>query len=170
MKDKLPLIVGIALPMLLVGYVLGTAYIPSLYAKPQYKFLYTQGSSYDYDILVAGGKVTYSRRYPNDTSYRPLPPEIHVYDPVVNASRTLSIEEAQAYTLDTSTKSPDGYTVAQNDTESSSFFPFYFGSSGGGYYLKGHGLQRKIPGTYSYDFQFLGWIKQWTMSSIRKQF
>lgn len=159
MREKWPLIVGLCLPILLVIFVVVTSYIPSMLVKPQYNFLYTD-KSYDYDAKVINNKLQLTQttvNYNNNYYYKtPVEPTFYVYDQKTNSSKTISSTEAQSLKLDSSNKSPDGFTVGTNDS-SYSYFPFFYGGNRGGYYLQGKGLNKKIDST-NYNFNFVGWI------------
>src|SRR3990167_3813581 len=163
MKEKLPLIVGILIPILLILFVVVSVYLPSLFVKPKYDFVYTTNARYDYDVKVLDGKISatprYNDQYYSGNQYRRTPPEptFFVYDVTADKSKSISLAQAQTYNLDSSNKSPDGFTVGRNESDGYSFFPFFYGSSQRGVYLQGKGLNRKIQDQY-YDFQFLGWV------------
>lgn len=161
-KDKLPLLIGIGLPVLLILYILFVTYIPSLYAKPAYDFIYAQNCSYEYTIHIVGSKIIADIR-DNYNIYQtnPLPADpgcLYLYDVHTDSSRQISLSEADMFSINSSTKSPDGYTVEKDTEYPGGVFPlFWYGGGDTGYYLTGHGLHRGIANS-SYDFQFLGWI------------
>jgi len=162
-KSSFPLIIDTILPLLLILYVIVVAFLPTLYAKPKHNFLYTNNYTYDYMVAVTNGKVTVTQAQNtfNTPSYKPSAPAISLYDITTDTSKSLSVEEAQAYTLNPSSESPDGYTVTRNDLQDNTIFPlFLFGGYNQGYYLTGHGLHRKIQGSNLYDLKFLGWVRQ----------
>jgi hypothetical protein len=104
---------------------------------------------------VVNGRVEIVNRDFND--YRE--PKIYLYNSAEERSTLISLNEAQTYMLDPSDKSPDGFTI-QYSSNSAEVFPFYFGSSDYGYYLKGKGLNKKIETADRYNFRFIGWITQ----------
>lgn len=155
-KEKLPLIVGIGLPLLLIFYVGITAYLPSLFVKPKYNFIYATDTS-DYNLSIVDGKVVMEQRYFNVN--RPRQPTLWLYDVARDKSTQISLEKAQTYTLDPSNKSPDGFTVGRGETGGYSVFPFFFGGYDRGTYLMGKGLNRRISEREDYyNFKFLGWV------------
>lgn len=160
LKEKLPLIVGIGLPLLLILYVAVSAYLPSLFVKPKYNFVYTTDSYYDYNINVIDGRINIEPRYTDygTRTYRPKQPTLFLYDVTDDKSKQISLVQAQTYTLDPSSKSPDGFTVGRSESGSYSFFPFFFGGYDRGTYLMGKGLRRKISEQDYYNFKFVGWV------------
>ena len=158
-REHLPLIVGIGLPLLLIAYIVATIYIPPLFNKPQYDFVYATGYDGRY-VTVANGTVTVSP-LPTYTYEQNRQPQYNLYVYNVGDSKTtlISLDQARAYRLDPSDKSQDGYTVSSNRDSSYSFFPFFYGGYDYGYYLKGHGVNKKIS-ERDYDFKFLGWVEK----------
>lgn len=158
LKEKLPLIVGIGLPIFLILFVVITAYLPSLFVKPKYNFIFASGNLYDYDLKVVASKVTSTPIYrSNDYRNTPREPDLFVYDSKNKKSTAISLSQAQGYNLDPSSKSPDGFTVGRNESDNYSFFPFFYGGSRRGVYLQGKGLNAKVS-DQDYNFKLLGWV------------
>ncbi|OGY21875.1 MAG: hypothetical protein A2126_00655 [Candidatus Woykebacteria bacterium GWB1_45_5] len=157
LKEKLPLIVGVGLPILLIVYVAISYYLSAFFVKPQYDFIYTSDSSYDYNLKVVGGTITEDSvdyNYSNTSNRYKAAPSTYYYDAQTDRSRSITLSEAQSYTIDPSTKSPDGYTV-----ERASSGGIFGGGYENGYYLKGHGFSKKINiSADRYNFRFLGWV------------
>ncbi|MEK9147167.1 MAG: hypothetical protein AAB639_03135 [Patescibacteria group bacterium] len=156
-KETLPLIIGIGLPILLIIYVAVTAYLPSLFNKPQYNFIYATGYDNQYATVENG---TIKVNPPPYSHYElPRPPQfsLYLYDVSQSKTKLISQDEAKLYRLDPSDKSPDGYVVTSNRDTSFSVFPFFYGGYDRGYYLKGHGVNKRIS-ERDYDFKFLGWV------------
>ncbi len=165
-KRNLPLTFALALPVFMVFFIAGAIYLPALFNKPQYNFLYMTG--YDYcgtQYFVRNNKLI--KQDGDCKNYYPQPKQeykLYLYDIKLNTNKQLSFEETQSYTLDTNSFSPDGYKV-EYGTSSSGFFPFfaYSGSDYNTRYLQGHGTSYKLnlrnDGAVSMSqFQFLGWI------------
>lgn len=167
-KEHLPLIIGISLPILMILFVLGSVYVPGWLSQPQTDFIYSVGDGYNSGYkkyTVQNGKIIlepipatsdpYQKEMYENTSAR-----IYYYDTEKDSSRLLSFEEAQAFTLNTETRSPDGYEVTTGNSNGD--FGFIFGGGGRGWYLKGHGVSRKInTGSNDYyygNLYFLGWV------------
>jgi|SRR3990167_6008965 len=160
-KEKLPLAVGIGLPLLLIIFVAVFAYLPSLFVQPKYDFVYATSNLSDYETKVVNGKLTLNpqTRYRYGTQYEyPLrEPSLYLYNVLEEKSTSITLSQAQIYNLDPSSKSPDGFTVGRADSDGVSFFPFFYGGRyDRGQYLTGKGLSQKV--TDNYDFKFIGWI------------
>ena len=165
MKKHIPLIIGISIPILMILFVAGSIYLPGLFIRPGYNFLYVSGASnYGQPYSVANGKLVQNDvKYPANY-YPPAQPELFVYDSAKNQSQGISFADAQNLNLDPTAQSPDGFEVVSGSNGGGDYFPFDFGPSNynDGWYLKGHNLDKKINvqtvGSY-YNLTFLGWIK-----------
>jgi len=159
-KETLPLIIGIGLPLLLIAYVAATVYLPSLFNEPLYDFIYASGSDSRY-VTVENETVKVNPKPSYRANEPPRKPQfdLYYYDVSKESSKLISVADSQTYELDTSEKSPDSYVVASDRNRSSSFFPFFYGSSNRGTYLTGHGVSKKVSEKY-YDLKFLGWVKK----------
>lgn len=158
LKEKLPLFVGIGLPLLLILYVAVIAYLPSLFVKPKYNFIYAEGYYNDYNINVLNGKISIEPRYDyGNKTYRSAQPTLFLYDVTNDKSTQISLDQAYSYNLDPSSKSLDGFTVGRHESDAS-YFPFFFGRYDRGTYLMGKGLNRRITERDYYNFKFVGWI------------
>lgn len=171
-KEQVPLFVGIGIPAFLIIFILASEYLPTLLIKPKYNFIYTKGCGYDQNyVTVRNGRISVNLQTTDNRNMRMYMLNIsdcfYLYDVSTDSSRRMSLPEAQAYTLNPTDKSPDGFQVTEktSDNGGSDFFFFWYG--GGyqdAYYLIGHGYNRKVADKntdYSNnDFQFLGWIQQ----------
>jgi hypothetical protein len=188
MKKNWSLIVGVAIPILMIILVALSIYVPVLFAKPTTKFLYYTSDTYDYyyndRYAVENGKlvlIPYKQRDTvEDTRFPSVKdPEVSleipkavlhlfVYDPVANASQEITFEEGQKLRLESRVESPEGYTLSQGSYGGDIFDLF-----GGGYhdyntwYLQKGTVNKKITleqsaSGYRYynNIQFLGWIIQ----------
>jgi hypothetical protein len=167
-KKNVPLIVGLAIPVLMIIFVALSIYLPSLFNKPQYDFIYTNIGTYNgrttYQVdktnHVIEVPVPITDLVPKPTIYDPQP-ELYYYSETSNTSRKLTLDEAKKFNLDTNLTSVDGYEVTQGQGSGDFFF-------GGGYdynsiYVKGHGINKKVstPNNYGYyNFRFLGWVQK----------
>lgn len=173
-KQKLPILVGVGLPLLLILWVvIFVNILPSIFIRPTHNFIYVTGYDNQQNVYVEDGKIkalpcSYDN---NNYSYRNcnnyLKEAIYLYNVENNENILLSLTEAQQYNLDSSDKSSDGYIVKNSRDNSSDFyiFPFFFGSGvSQGVYISSGSFSKQISlkndRYYSYyDFKFLGWIK-----------
>ncbi len=161
LRKHLPLLIGIAIPVLMVLLVAASIIIPGMLVQPQYGFLYLTTSDYssNWEYSVEKGQLTKKKaRTPGDTGSEPT---LYLHDITTNTSRAVTFEEAQKLKLDPVQISPDGFEVVQGQ---SGDFLFFGGSHyPGSYYIRGHGVSKRLPlkteGRYYYGgYQFLGWI------------
>ena len=165
-KKNVSLIVGIAIPILMICLIAVSIYLPLLFAPaPQFNFLYVAGDSYSHYGVKNGSLVKNEVKYPEHRT--PINPRLFIHDVSKNTDQEISFEEAQNLKLDATAKSPDGYEVVYGSSDYG-FFPFFF-SGGDDYdamYLKGHSTSKKLELQSSNDRRyyyrnrhFLGWIR-----------
>ena len=169
-KKNASLLLGISIPILMILFVAASIYLPSLFVKPKYNFLYVIGDDYSYynqyQYSVKNGKLV--KNEIQRLEDKKLPPRIeaklYIHDVAKNESREISFEEAQKLNLDTSITSPDGFEIVYG-SRGDGIFPFFFWSERdySRRYLKGHNLTKKLnlqsDSSYYRSFRFLGWIK-----------
>src|ERR1035437_6083899 len=159
MKIKnLPLLVGIALPILFILIISIVVFTPSFFIKPQFNFLYSSAdqNSYSYyqgyrsSFVVNDGQLSLNafpdQRNGVKVEYKADMPPLYLYDVKTDSSHQISFSEAQKYNLDPGPSSPDGYTV-KYEYNSEGIFGI-FGSSGNnaGYFFEKDGGKKKING------------------------
>lgn len=160
-KKNLPLVVALGIPVVLTLVIAFAIYLPGFGPQPSHDFVYAirnyNGYGPNYDVI--DGKVV---ELPDMVYEEPIYPkpvmsaQLYYYDVETKTSKSLTLADAQAYQLETSRTSPDGYIV-RNGT-SGGVFPFYESGSYYDQYLVGN--NRRIKTTISdYDFAFLGWVK-----------
>lgn len=169
-KRNISLIIGIAIPLIMIALVAASIYLPQLFAPPpKFNFLYVTDDDYyqGRQYAVENGRLTRREiKYPEH--YTPGVSRLFVHDVSANQSKEVSFEEAQKLQLDAAIKAPDGYEVAYGNRDYG-VFPLFF-SGGGDYdamYLKGHNASRKLnlqlpsDGRYYYRdrARFLGWLR-----------
>ncbi len=148
-KKNIPLIVGIALPFVLIAVLAAIVYIPSLFVNPSHNFVYTYEDRYYYDgsydtrYEVENGKIVVKdiprlqseeMKVTEDVVHKGNPP-LYMYDVKHHTTHKITLEEAQAMMLDPGPSSPDGYSVEYRYGHDGIFE--IFGSSGNSsdYYL-----------------------------------
>lgn len=171
-KKNITLVLGISIPILMIVAIAVSIYLPSFFVKAHYNFLYIAGTDYysasQYPYSVENGRLVKNEIREGQDSYNyqnGAKPKLYVYDVNTNKSKEISVEEAQNLSLDSNTKSEDGFEVVYGSSESG-IAPLFFGSERdyNSRYLKGHGVTKKLDlqsnsGTNFYNFIFLGWIK-----------
>jgi len=167
-KQNWPLFLAFTAPVLLILLVIGSIYIPNLFKKPQYNFIYSQGSYYRNYAVNSAGQIYRLAGQPNP----PIPPpqvsqdypQLYYYDVTKASSTPISFEQAQSYQLNASMTSPDGYNVGFG-SHADGIFPLFISTSPdyNSRFLQGHGSSRKLnlasePDYYNNYFQFVGWV------------
>ncbi len=164
-KKNTTLIVGIAIPILMILFVAASIYLPGFFIQPKYDFLYASGDDYyysQYQYSVQNGKLTRHEVEKSDR-YPQREVKLYIHDVTKNESREISFAEAQNLTLDSNIKSPDGFEIVYG-SRAGGFFPFFFWPdvNYNTCYLKGHNLSKKLNlrlnGSYYRGFRFLGWL------------
>lgn len=168
-KKNKPLIIGFAIPILMILFIAASVYIPGLFSQPKYDFLYAAPNAFYYENFygVKNGRVTLNPQPTvSNPHYKPGPtPQLYVHDVKANKSRPVSFEEASKFTLDPSTESPDGYTI-KDDNGSSTFFLFGgFDRDYNSQYIVGHNVSKKldvkaIGVNYYGTIDFIGWLTE----------
>lgn len=172
MKKNISLLIGLAIPILMILFVAGSIYLPGLFIKPTFDFLYVTGEGYNYDkkYWIDQSTLKTVETTPQEPLDYPYPPskvsKLFLYDVDKNESREISFESAKSFTIDANAVSKDGFEIVRGGYDDG-IFPLFFGGSSdyNARYLKGHGVSKKlnIPGMkaydyYDYNFRFLGWI------------
>lgn len=178
-KKNLPLILGLAIPIVMIGVVVATIYIPRMYSNPQYDFLYANAN---YDPYCVQSNVQYFvengvlKKKTVTNPNAPLPvngpdriycakftqsEQLFLHDIQTNTSTEIAFEDAQKLKLEPTPVSPDGFEIVQAQGGN---FPFGSVSDYNARYLTGHGLSKKLQlrttGDYYFGFNFLGWVKE----------
>jgi len=172
MKKNLPLIIGLALPILFIIIIAIVVYLPSNFVNPQHNFIYKEQSydSYRNDVVIVGDKVSLAPTNITEKGIVADPylqvkdyPKIYLYDFSKNASYEISLEEAQKFSVAKGPSSPDGYSIERNYNHSGIFEIFGSYEDNSGYFITSpDGAKRKltgIQGEYYYDLDIIGWVK-----------
>lgn len=174
LKNNIPLVAGLALPVLMIIFVAGAVYSPRLGTpvEPQYDFLYmTQNmgpgrESYIYTVkenkLVRQGNPYYlpapEPAYPGVKPVTTAPAKdnaepvdtakFYIHGVKGNTSREISFKDAEKLSLDSRQTSPDGFEVTRNYGGGGSIFTEIFGGNSSrdydALYLTGHGAITKL--------------------------
>ncbi len=110
---KIPLILGLSIPILMILFVAGSIYLPGLFVQPKFNFSYTTGDDYYYIVrhyLVQNGRLIKNEvEYPEYYKGNRTEPGLYIHDVAKNESKEISFSEAQKLTLNSNSKSPDGF-------------------------------------------------------------
>lgn len=146
-----------SVPIGIVFIILAFIYVPRMLANPSYDFVYCEGgSNCSRQYTVDGSKRIDSTGNTNRFSFSNI--SLHYYDIDRGSSRPLTLEEAQEYELDTTSKSPDGYTLESRQQSGP------FGSSWDNNWSLKKGILSKpvtLSGDndrYSRSNNFIGWV------------
>ncbi len=180
LRKNIPLIVGLAIPVLMVVAVAISIYLPQATLDPKTDFVYVVGNypfysertnsnkSIEHEYSLIDGyltdksfEVTYEGGR-DPVSYND--PVFFRYNAEEDTSQQLSFEEVQKLTLNDSMKSPEGLEVTHGRNDG---FPLFFYDSDNykDVYLKGDRASKKInvhtgSDEYVSNFQFIGWVVQ----------
>lgn len=180
-KNNLPLIFGIAIPILMIAFVAISIYVPQMFIKPEYDFLYLMGENYCYLNVKAVSGTTVSvysvknsqliQNVSDDDLQKCITarvPELKIfmYNVTTEKSTEVTYDYARSLRLDSSPESPDGFKIVRGEGNGG-FFPFYFysGSDYNTRYITGRNVSKKLNISegeryYYNNFTFLGWIKK----------
>lgn len=159
LKDVLLLF---AVPIGTILIVAAMVYLPTLFARPGYDFIYSYCADYVckevYNVDSSKHLTVQSRNLGYNTS--DASERLSYYSAKTNATHTLTLDEAKQYVLDTSSKSPDGYSLSKNQNQTGFLF---WSSTDNDWYLKDGAKKKRIdlvPNSsyYSNQITFLGWV------------
>ena len=168
-KKDISLIIGVAIPILMIVFVAASIYLPGLFSPPpKFNFLYVTGDRYyeKYQFVVENSRLTKREvKYPE--RYTPEVARLYIHDVSRNESKEISFEDAQKLYIDPNTKSQDDFEVVYGSYDGGIFSIFFGREDYDTVYLKGHNTSKKLNlsssgnGHYYYynSFRFLGWIK-----------
>lgn len=168
-KQNFPLIIGFAIPLLMIAFIIASVYLPTFFSEPKYKFLYASGTDYynENSYTVTKGYVA---KMPIPTPVEPFvsvapTPQLFIHDIKTNHSTPIPFEKAQTIKVDPNKESPDGYEVKPGHANEGFFL---FGTSvrdTNTYFIVGHNVSKKLnlktfDIKYYNSIQFIGWIVQ----------
>lgn len=167
-KPNLPshlkdLILLFSIPIGIAAIIAALVYIPRFFANPKYDFIYSLCPDYsckDHYYVNDLGYVNKDRSDTNEYNYYDRSASLRYYDAESDSTREITLEEASHYRLNTSSKSPDGYTLS-SDTSDSGFL--FWGNYDEGWYLKSGSKKKEVELAtgriyYSDSIRFLGWV------------
>lgn len=173
-QKNLPVVIGIALPLVVIAVLAVAVSVPSLLTDPEHDFLFTN-EGYDYNRVyrftyeVLDGRIAaqpvslhlgeYDRSIIEDR------PTIFRYSAKEGTVHEVSFAEAETLVLDPGPSSPDGYIVEYGYNRGGGLFLFYDSGDSSGYYIAKGGARKKIPAIPSQggygngQLKFIGWVK-----------
>lgn len=177
-NKNLPIIIGIALPIVFIIAIFFVISVPKNNTTTQYNFIYSYENrdpyyrEYKNTYEIENGKITPKAlpeikkdgyyNYNNARDY----PIIYIYDVKTDTSREISLSDAQKYEMVTGPSSPDGYNVSYEYGNYGLFDEILLGGNrrNSGYYIKRDSFEKKVnitnsAGYYSGNFRIIGWIK-----------
>ncbi|HJQ08173.1 MAG TPA: hypothetical protein VJ836_01675 [Candidatus Saccharimonadales bacterium] len=154
-----------AIPAAIAVFAALVIYVPRFLANPKYDFIYSVCDDYrcrDSYSVDTNGYVTWGVSNAPDQDYYDRTASLRYYDSANEATKSLTLEEARRYTLNTSSKSPDGYTLDKGSSGSGFLFWDNYDES---WYLKNGAKKKKVAltnnGSYhTHEVTFLGWVNK----------
>ena len=184
-KENLVLVIGLALPVLLIVLFFVATVIPkSMGTPPQYEMLFTT-TKYDYqnkpkyviDFNVKNQQLMANSKKNDEKNYNNATKILMAYDGKTETVREIKIdaskltegnevllEETKNLSIDTAVISPDGYMLEGPNYGGNGLVGGLFGGGyrNTGYRLKKGGVGYKVPNMqpdyYYSQLQFIGWI------------
>ncbi len=142
-SSKISLIIGLALPAIMVAIIAGLVFLPGKSLNPTTDFIYVVGPYPSYttrsgdtvtqhDIMITNGKLAHTAtsyngrdgyiQYPDD---RHTVPRFFIHRTQANTNEEIGIEALGKLMLSPDRKSPDGFTLTFGK-QSYGVFPFFF--------------------------------------------
>lgn len=162
-KQKLPIILAALIPVMMIGLVAASIYLPRLYHHPTINFLYYFiNPNRCFDYVVKNGKLIQQK---NEGGYYGkadnCSESLYFYDVLAAKSVSVDFGEMKGLSLSSEKQSADGFKIEIPESDTG-YFPFYFNSYDyDERYLKGNGVALKInfpDNMRGHDFIFLGWV------------
>ena len=177
-KENIPLVVGLAIPVLMVIALAAIIFLPRAYVQPQYDFVYSTG---DYPVYINDSDNTRTEyRVVNNTIEKDVtpdqseqrfprydaPPKFYRYSVAEQRSQELNSEELLSLTVDPAKESPDGFRLTYA-REHDNFLEAFFGGRDRSQQVLAKGsvsievqltTGAKSSNYYWRDSGFIGWI------------
>jgi hypothetical protein len=172
-KQHIPLLIGIALPVLFILVISFVLFVPNLSIDPAYNFIYSGETSYGYSYpqyrtsyYVKDSRIAIANNVTQPNVTYKDSPDLFLYDIKNGTSHLITYEEAQKYMLDPGPSSPDGYNIQYEYGGESIFDLFGRNDGGNGFYVEKNRGKKSLPGLQTADryasrdnFKFIGWVK-----------
>ncbi len=170
-KIDVALIIGLAIPVLMIVLVAAAIYMPRFLADiedPQVDFLYSVGYTNRYRYFVEDGRLQLEERESECEAQNSRGKEkiqFFIHRVRENTGERVSFEEASMLRLDDTALSPDGYELAYG-RRSEFLFPMWSSRDYRTRYLRKERrairLELEIGESFDYatNMTFLGWIEE----------
>jgi len=156
-KKNISLVIGISLPILLVLVIIAVVYIPTLFMRSKFSFLYVTGPTYlnSQKFSVVNGAL--EERMPKDDNERTRFEKIELfkYDAESKESYEIAFQDAIGLSLKASNNSPDDYKIERRRAGSSFFSSL---SSDYDIYLRKGSISKRLKVKGDTYKEFLAWI------------
>ncbi len=147
-------------PIIILAIALGIIATPSLFVHPAHNFVFSSCPDYsctNYFSVDASGAITEatsSRSYPYGSTA-----QLYLYNVTTDSYSPISVEQANAISLSSSSASPDGYSVGRSN--SSGGFLFFDSGSTSSWVVKKGSFEKPITLSngpdYATSITILGW-------------
>lgn len=176
LKNNYLVLIAILLPILFIIIVTLTAYLPSIFLKTNYDFIYAicedNTNNYPrsckkylnnkYSIINTKIVLNNDPKTKESSNYES---RLFIHDTENNESKEISYTEALDYSYSNLLTSPDGVTVSSGYQDRADFFIFSSSNSGYEHNLIKGNVKKKLnlinnSNRYNYEnnFIFIGWI------------
>lgn len=160
------LILLFAVPVGVVLIAAAVIYLPRIFANPQHDFIYSYCEDYqcrDKYFVDADGHIEQTEEYFYNTFEKSYYPNatLYYYDVSNDSSRSIALSDAQKFTLNTSSRDPDGYILKHEESNGG----FLFWSDYSDRWSLGDGPKKKrvlLASDTNYsskEINFLGWVE-----------
>jgi hypothetical protein len=150
----------------MIIFVAASIYLPALFIKPQYDFVYTVDSYYSSNrYVVTNNRLTSEANRDYYNSSQQGPSKLYLYDVKLDKSQEISYDTALSLSLNSNTESLDGFSIVDGEG-GGGFLPFYYSSGNNdNFYIKKDSVSKKLNdirlnGNSYYNFRFLGWVNK----------
>jgi hypothetical protein len=181
-SSNISLIVGLAIPVLMVLAIAAAVLLPGRNLHPETDFVYAIGQYPTYttregdtitqhdlsvkDEVLTDSTQTYTPndRYPSYPVDKESSPRLFLHSTKENTNKEITLEEAKQLRLSSEIKSPDGFKVSFG-SRSYGIFPFFLNDNSDmeHAYLSNETASKEIDlatgnARNMYSFQFVGWV------------
>ncbi len=179
---KISLIIGLALPAVVVIVIAALVFLPSVSITPSEDFIYVAGpypsyttwsgsTSTQHDISIKNGKIVQSATsytvepgYPAYPQEKVTTPRFFIHHTTQNTNEEISFDDIATVTLSPNRTSPQGFTLTFGK-QSYGVFPFFIseGTDRDRAYLSTKRASKEInlvsdTSINFYEFQLVGWV------------